>query len=380
LPPRRFLADNQFDSMDNLVFWRSFSNAIILSSFSDYLLGYPNMTIENQKITRAYNEKIYIFNTLYEDCKMKSAVYLPSRNKRLDLVIEQSSFAYCETGGAGGGIYYSNYRNGCCVLNKICAFKCRSHGSMGNFLYVYGTINHNITLSMISAYMCAPSITDYSSQSCIKTYYSNIDLKDSNITRVSANSNSAIDLLYPSVLGITFFSVSDSFSSVTGCIYIYSSTSFTSNINISHVNIVRNTQPDINTGIFYTFYSTINISNSIFIDNIGTLFQNYKSSTGFMYLNDCYIKHPNSYVIFNYTKYSTSNIIESSSYTQTIPIAHYQTYYCLPHNLPLAMEQSFCQTLPPPPTICSNSSPHLSIGYQITTLFSLNLALFLLDK
>ena len=80
-------------------------------------------------------------------------------------MIEQSSFAYCENGGAGGGIYYSNYRNGSCLLNKICAFKCRSHGSMGNFLYVYGTINQNITLSMISAYMCAPSITDYSSHS-----------------------------------------------------------------------------------------------------------------------------------------------------------------------------------------------------------------------
>ena len=73
---------------------------------------------------------VYISNSLFHDCissQCGGAISCTSNTSVNRLFIEETTFTTCKTNSLkGGGIYFSNTKNGSCVISRTCSLNCSS--------------------------------------------------------------------------------------------------------------------------------------------------------------------------------------------------------------------------------------------------------------
>jgi len=155
------------------------------------------------------------------------------------------------------------------------------------------------------------------------------------------------------------------------CLYIYN---LNSQGTMSYSNIVKNNSPNPLLGVLtIRSLNTFLISECIFIDNTDLLIKGIDK--GLIIISNSFFRHNYQYSLINHTSVTTINTVSTSIFTQTYILSHYFTYFCELNGAALSLDDSPCQSLPPPPTICEISNKSEAIFMSLTSVFQVSLLL-----
>jgi len=278
----------------------------------------------------------------FENCKSSmqgGAIYI-YRTSINSLLMDSCLFIKCSS-MTGGALYISQSNTGSCVLSKICGYNCSVDqvSGGGTFLYSVGTSSTKTTMELLTISKCSERLNG---QGTLYSYQNYCETSQVNFSKNFNYRSSCIYsyYVYGQFSSYTSFVKNNSTSDYMLCFYLT-----ISNTNqYIYANIIENYSPN------YLIckqdqYKQLSFSYTVFLNNLGRLF--YVSSSDYLYLKSCYIKHDNSFYTGSIP--TTELCIITASLTNTLAITHLSTIYCeaqIPHQL----EDHPCQTLPPIPS------------------------------
>jgi len=349
------------------------SHLFMRNSFIDFFPFQPERSVESQTVTRAYHQGVHIHNVVFDEFRSSSAVYYSLISLPVYLYIEKTSFANCENGDEGGAIYY-NGNSGGCALSSVCGYNCYSDDIDGQLCYISTKEleNDKIILNLTSATRCSPPFINGFRCSSIYLKNGNVTIRNLNSTNNYLSYTSGLQLRNAKQSSIQFANFVDNVVSYYAVIALIHLETCLHIDWIRSINMIRNNSPDPNGGIIHGEIANINTTNSIFLDNFGTLFF---GKSGHITVNNCFLKHGTIFPIFNTTRSTTSSVITTDIYTQTLQIERFATYYCiLDFILPV---QTPCMTIPLPPTGCPTAHSPSASGLSLLNSFKFLLSSFL---
>jgi len=342
------------------------SHLFMRNSFSS-VFGFQNdYNVSYQKVTMPYSKGIYIGNTVYENFKASCPIYLSLTFNPIFLVVEKSSFAHCENGDLGGAIYFKNYGGGI-ILDKICAYCCFCYGlsiNAGQVARIHLFSNEQVRINTTSITKCPSSYLDKDTREPISIFFGDLIVNQANFSKNYLKYTSAMYTWNLQGCLMSFSSFKEGFASIS--ILLRLTSALSSNIHwIKKVNFVLNQSPGTGSAIISSGNVQTNISECIFIDNYGALFTCTDPLTS-MTIHNNYFKLIPQFPIFQATvNVRTSNNVQTSVYTQTIPYAHFFTYYCDVEYQQLNVEETICPAIPPSPTACDGELPDESNLFSV---------------
>jgi len=315
------------------------------SGFAEYFPSIEPMNISN-KFSNVYSKGIYICDSLFENFNMGSALSIASIYRPVFLVVERTAFSYCQTGSLpGGGIYYCSYEGGL-ILNKVCAFKCYSETSSGQFLYYQVSNDEPFLIEICSVSECSPMGIPGNRHSPLYINSGNCSINNLNTSKCFVYQYSSFYMYNSKNFTISYSSFLSNYASYARSMYLqFSAVSMMAWIRFT--NIINNNSPLANTGVVQIATGSVNISRCLFFGNQDILFY---GTNCHMTVKESYIYH--SGVIFNISTYTSASLITTSTskYTETIPVTHFSTHQCN-DGFYYQNEAQFI-TMPPSPTEC----------------------------
>jgi hypothetical protein len=254
------------------------------TAWSDYFTGSPtnfNSTTYGSRQTPS-DSNIHISNCLFRSISSGSFGGALSCTSMTCLLVESTSFFSCKTSSSSGGaIYFSN--SGQCVLYEICGYDCCSThaNSYNQFAYIQvnsAALSKNY-INYSSIVRCVSEISG--SHPMLNLGYGKICCPSTNISMNKCHHYSGI-YCWPSV-DSNSFTCSFSYSSFTDntaiqntCIHFWSGSA---KFEIKNCNILRNAQGNLgSTGTFYT-YGNVFIEHCCILENKATnIFYTYSST------------------------------------------------------------------------------------------------------
>ena len=301
-------------------------NSLPYYSFESIFNLKPNFILENYNINfQNYYENILILNCYFFQLNSNSnggAINIIS-NLIIKLMILTCSFNKCTSISYGGAIYLNSQINGSFLITKTCGYFCYNnggHGISGQFCEIISNdLKYNI-FDLNSITKCSPNIDSILRWTSIRInngiqIINNINSSFNYLNAQSGfwyqNSNSLISKFN------TFF------SNYAG----HQTIAFTSGNNLrklEYTNIIKCNSPDQQGVIILYNNPIIYIENCIFLDN-NPSYRLFYIDSGFLYLNNCFIKHITT---FNFGSYTKFNCIISNLLTKTYSLIHFNTYLC----------------------------------------------------
>jgi hypothetical protein len=227
----------------------------MLLSWNDYYSG--SGTDYSQKTQRlaSFSGTAYIKNSLFDELLISGyggSIYYSSSSSLL-MLIESSTFVYCQSTGLGGAIFFDN--SGQYVMVKVCGYGCKSTSYQAHFEYVQVTNSISSKNEIHDSVICCTTQTSQSHE--IIHHYGKIVYKQTNF---SSNKCYSVASIYanPTSNGnsaassISYISVSNNVVSYGNCIYLSSSYLH----EVDSCNFISNT--DLSSG-----YGLIKVSGSL---------------------------------------------------------------------------------------------------------------------
>jgi len=295
-----------------------------------------------------------------------------------DLIVISTMFYNCSANS--GGAIYANSNNALnSYFSKICGNNCfvKEQNGAGIFYLTSGNGMNSITSVNMSTFSSQGNhYFGNGNQYIYTTRFENYNINTSN---TNAYKVASIIPFYTS--GLTCQYCTNANNRVSSDYIIYLCVIKDDSGLVMYLNHINNTVPysvneccQIYSQNIYDKRTTIQFS--IFQKNNGKLFKSYNGS-GQILVYKCYIYH--SSINMTHSDPASFEMTSSSNTeSQTIPIAHYSTYYCGNYNI-VTMEVEPCQSMPPLPTtydcvisgaevLQSNSGSIVSLSYIFSSL------------
>ena len=207
----------------------------------------------------------YVYRCFFDGCSGSygGAILVSATTK---LLVEETTFFSCYASGSGSAVYFS-CSSGCCILSKVCGYKCKSN-SVGQFSCVNLGTSLDNNNSMID---CSISSIDNPS------YEMGICLSCGSIRVNSINSSNNICNYFTSIFLEPISSSDPSCCSVSfsyfgnnvakGNIIVFFEYGYA--YEMKTCNVVNNSQSDNSWGVIYS-YKYLNIYDSCVVENDAT--------------------------------------------------------------------------------------------------------------
>ena len=228
-------------------------------------------------------------------------------------------FFQCSCTVQGGSIYFFCNNLGTNVeLNNICINYCFS--GLNNW-YQFGVIqthlNSNNNNNFISIINCNKISNSYCS---FRIYNGNINFNNFNSSNNYNKCYSSFSIIFPTKLNSNFCNIINNYVSEYANIQLWEN----QNNYLSNYNIINNN--DVTHGVVTNWGGIYFINNSIFLNNINTLFF---SLNGLLNIINCKIYHPQIYSVYsNSNTGSIFTLNNINQLTNTFFINHFFTYKC----------------------------------------------------
>ena len=241
-------------------------------------------------------------------------------NAKFNVLLNNCIFFECYSTSNGGAIYfYALKRYSTVEMNRICANSCfttLNHGYQFAYIVNYQSMESYTKWNLISLTRCNNQVNG---DTTFALRASDIVLNYLNSSYNINSHISAFEIVLPSKFTSSYCSIINNYVSTSRQIVLNGN----NNNQLSFYNVVNNNNPSTTYGVISNWKDQYTISDSIFYNNINTLFYTH---SGLLKIINCKIFHNSQYTTFEGT-ISTSNIIYQQ--TITFPISHLNTYKCL---------------------------------------------------
>lgn len=179
------------------------------------------------------------------------------------LLIENSVFKFCTASNVGGAIYYSS-STGASILNRVCGYRCSDSSTdyhhAGQFYYILTSNTLNNTGQFLSVSKCHYQFGEKYAVFINKYGF-----------QMHKHMNSSWNGLYY-YSGMKLMSGNNAFISYSTIISTFARNSICIKCNLGsymfkYINVINNTHPVINFGIFRSYGSSVITTHSVFRDN-----------------------------------------------------------------------------------------------------------------
>jgi len=332
-----------------VAFWKL--SSLRSSTFTDFYTKENTNGVSNTKVDQVLGEdmcywiKNVEFSSLMNNRGMSDymlvsgAIYFKSVLP-LRVLIESCMLFNCSS----GGIFFQNFKDGECVLYKVCGGRCHTeisdmtHGQFGWF-QVHDT--RRLIIFDVSVYKCAPSMTDVLNTP-IYVQNSFLNMKNVNFSQNNAYQYSGMYMYYPNNYTCNYTIFADNFVTYSNCLYVYNG-GYTARRNFFNCSFLRNNSP--NNAVIELYSSTNDyFTFCLFQKNMNALF---KTGGLTLQISFCYIYHTSTLVLSG----PVSGYINSATTTQEMTYSIFSSYHCDPVNH-IPQDVSPCQTLPPAASTC----------------------------
>jgi len=238
------------------------------------------------------------------------------------LTIRNCVFWNCITGSNCSAIHFES-KNGQCITEKVCAFRCYSTKARGHYMFGFF-----LTKSNLSNFLCWSSIVQCAPDASIVRFHSMRfedgiqKLKYNNVSSNSLTRYSGISNNNTKTFELSYSTFSNNLDVEYCCLRLDSGTG---DRTVSYTNIVNCTQIGSSFGIILLqFNGEYNITNSNLQKNNAVLFYIISKS---LHVRNCNIDHVTSKLYVG----SASFFSNQMALIETIGLSHFSTFLCQNH-------------------------------------------------